>query len=532
MKKQGALTFLIIMIILVRIVYYFAQPDLCTDHISQMAMAQNFMDGHGFSFKYLDTQQQIYYKTHIQWPPLYPLLLASITFITANTLLSSLIIQIIVLLLLVFIWKRIFNLFKNFVTEEAYFYFISLLIISTSILNNINTILVLAILILSLSVYFMFAFLLLDKSKKLNLFLSSLFASLLFWTHYSYFLVAFYPAVVLFIIFLINKDKHNLYAAIRSSVVSFIVTSGVLIYNYFTTGFINYMDNPALWDAGFFPEHLLLTDPFFLNAFFKSSYLIDYLFSNNQHIFLPILFQLASLIILIVIVVLFLRLSKNKNLPFKKTSQLFIPFFVIIVLTISFLLYFTLHYHEIPRPGWTHIGDARYLTAVYLSIIAVVIMLVFVKADYLNKNILNLIKVVFIFLIFISLSINIYITGKEWGNYSFKTNNYVVPGEDLQNLFYNIKHELSKGNQPVFIDNDLTVRSFRISQYAGAAVINSNELKDIEGFPSNMVFFFILPVAEQYRDEDHRMLEWSEKFNLKIIGKVYTNLDLFRVTRH
>lgn len=529
MKKQGVLILLITLVLLIRVAYYFAQPDLSTDHISQMAMTQNFMEGHGFSFKFLDTQQQIYYNTHIQWPPLYPLLLSIITLITANTLLSSFIIQIAVLLFLVIIWKKIFNLFKPFISEEAYFYFISLLIISTSILNNINTILVFALLLLSLSIYFTFAYLFLDKSKKLNLFLSALFASLLFWTHYSYFLVAFYPVVVLFIIFYSGKNRTYLYGAFSSFVISLSFTSGVLIYNYLTTGFINYMDNPELWDAGFFPEHLLLTDPFFLNAFFKTAYLLDYLFTHNQHILITFSFQLISFLILTIIVILFLRLRKNKNILFEKTSQLFIPFFVIIVLTISFLLYFTLRYHEIPRPNWTHIGDARYLSGVYLSIIAIVIMLVFVNADHINKKIVSFFKVVLICLIFISLSINIYITVEHWGKYSLKADSYEVPYDDLRELFDNIKLELSRGNQPVFIDNDLTVRSFRISQYAGAAVINANEVKVIEQFPSNIVFFFILPEQKYYRDEDHQLLEWGKRFNMNNTGKVYNNLALYKV---
>lgn len=530
MKRTQLFWLLIFSVILVRFFYFFAQPDLSTDHLSQMAMAQNFLDGNGFSFKYLNTMAEIYYQTHIQWPPLYTLVLAVITFITSNTLLSSFIIQVAVLILLIFTWKKIFNLFSNFILEEAYFYFIALLIISTSILNNINTILVFALLLLSASLYFTFAYLLSNRSKKSNLLIASFLASLLFWTHYSYFLVAFYPAVVLFIIFYSSKNKTYLYDALRSSFISLALTSGVLIYNYLSTGFINYMDNPVLWDAGFFPEHLLLTDPFFLNAFFKSAYLIDYLFSGNQKILLTILFQISSLIIFIAIVVLSIKLRKNKDLPFEKTFQLFIPFIVLVVLTISFLLYFTLHYHEIPRPGWTHIGDTRYLSSVYLSVIAIVIMLIFVKADYINKKFLNFVKAGLIVLIFISLSINIYITGKEWGNYSFKADTYNAPVKDLQELYKNIKLELSKGNQPVFIDNELTVRSVRISQYAGAAVVNINELKDMEIFASNRVFFFFLPSEEQLRDGDHLMLEWSKKFNLKSIGRVYNNLNLYRVS--
>jgi len=529
MKKQGVWILVITLILLVRIAYFFAQPDLCTDNISQMAMAKNFMDGHGFSFKYFDINNHIYYKTHIQWPPLYPLLLALISFITANTLLSSCIIQTAALLFLVIIWKKIFALLKNLVSEEAYFFFISLLIISTSVLNNINTVLVVALLLLSLSIYYMFAYLLNDKSKKINLFLSTFLASLLFWTHYSYFFVAFYPTVVLCIIFYSSKNKTYLYGALSSFILSLTVTSGVLLYNYLTTGFINYMDNPHLWNAGFFPGHLFLTDPFFLNAFFKSAYLLDYLFSKRYHGLLTLLFQMTSFVILIIIAILFLRLRKNKSISYEKTSLLFIPFFVIIFLTISFLLYFTLHYHEISRPGWTHIGDARYLSSVYLAIIAIVNLLVFVKVDYINIKNVKYLKAFLIFLIFISISINVYITAKEWGKYSFKVDNYIVPNEELQELYANIKLESSRGNLPVFVDNELTVRSFRISQYAGAAVINVNEVNLIKQFPSNLVFFFILPEEEFYRDKDYQLLNWGKRFNVNNIGKVYNNLTLFKV---
>jgi len=363
----------------------------------------------------------------------------------------------------------------------------------------------------------------------MNLIFSALFAALLFWTHYSYFFVAFYPAVVLFIIFYINKDKIKLYAAIQSFVISTIITSGVLIYNYLTTSHINYMDNPHIWDAGFFPEHLLLTDPFFLNAFFKSAYLIDYLVGSYQTILFPILFHLISLSIFTSIVALLLRLINNKTIEFAKSSQLFVPFFVIIVLTTAFLLYFTLRYHEIPRPGWTHIGDPRYMSAVYLSIIAIVIMLVFIKSDYVNRIFINAVRSIMIFLIFINLGINIYITSKEWGNYNFKTTVYNVPVKDLQERYKNIKLEAIGGKQPVFIDNELTVRSFRISQYAGAPVISANEVKSIKVFPSNLIFFFIIPDEEYFRNEDKQLLDWSKKFKLKHVGFVYNNLKVYKV---
>ncbi len=528
MNKQRVLSLFIILILLVRVTYYFAQPDLSTDHLSQIAMAQNFIEGHGFSFKYLDAKGEIYYSTHIQWPPLYPFLVAILGFITGNLLLSSFLIQIGVLLLLVIIWKKTFNLFSSLLNEEAYYYFISFLLISTSILNNINTILVFALLVLSASLYYTFAYLFKDKSK-VNIIFSALFAALLFWTHYSFFFVAFYPALVMLIFYFLRKERKYFYAGVGSFLISLVFTSGVLIYNFVTTSNINYMDNPEIWDAGFFPEHLLLTDPFFINAFFKTSYLFDYLLKNHQSLILTLSFQLVSLLILAAILILYNRLRKNKTLSIENTTQLYVPFFAIIVLIITFLLYFTLRYHEIPRPNWTHIGDPRYLSAVYLSILAVAVLLLFIKADYLNRKIVSAIKLIMIFLIFINLTINIYITFDHWGKYSLKADSYKVPYTDLQELFDNIKLEISNGNQPVFIDNDLTVRSFRISQYAGAAVINSHDAIDNKKFPSNIVFFFILP-EENNSESDNQLFAWSNKFNLNNVGKVYTSLNLFKVT--
>ncbi len=529
MKKYTAFKYLILIILLVRLVYYYAQPDFTTDHLSQMATAQNFMAGHGFSFKYINSNLNVFYKTHIQWPPLYPFIISLITFITANTLISSLIVQIVSLLAMVLIWKRIFDVFKNLVSEEAYYYFVSLLIISTAILNNINTILVFSLLLLSISLYFTFISIFNEKSKKINLFLSALFAALLFWTHYSFFFVAFYPAVVFLIIFYFNRDKKNLSEAIQSFVISLFISLGVLVYNFLTSGFINYMDNPHLWDAGFFPKQLLLTDPFFINAFFNTSYIYHYILKTEHNAILSISLQIISFIILVTICILFLKLRKNKSLTFEKTSLVFIPFIVIIIATISFLLYFTLHYYEIPRPGWTHLGDPRYLTPVYLSVLAIVVLLIFIKTDYLNKNFLRIIKLTMLLLIIINLAVNIYISGKEWSNYSFKTDNNLNFKEDLQTLFDNIKVESASGKEAVFIDNDLTVRSFRISQYAGAAVISAKEINDIKKISSDIVFFFIMPEEGQLRDEDKSLLEWSKNFNLSKVGIVYNNLTLYKV---
>ena len=117
------------------------------------------------------------------------------------------------MLLLIIIWKKIFNLFNKLVSAEAYFYFISLLIISTSVLNNINTILVVSLLILSLSLYFMFAYLFNDNSKKINIVLILSFCIFVVLDPLQLFLCGFFPACCFIYHFLFNKNKTHLYAA-------------------------------------------------------------------------------------------------------------------------------------------------------------------------------------------------------------------------------------------------------------------------------------------------------------------------------
>ena len=59
-----------------------------------------------------------------------------------------------------------------------------------------------------------------------------------------------------------------------------------------------------------------------------------------------------------------------------------------------------------------------------------------------------------------------------------------------------------------------------------------SELIKIKEFPGNIEFFFILPSTEQYRNEDYMIVEWSEKFNLKNIGRVYNTLNLYKVNNY
>jgi hypothetical protein len=530
MRYRKVYIIIVAILLLTRVGYQFAHPDIYSDNIFQMAIAQNFMDGHGFSFKYINAQSEIYYSTDIKYPPLYPFILAVISFITGNPLLSSIIIQTFVLFLLVFFWRRIFFLFEPFINVEAYFYFISLIIMSTSIFNVINTILFVSLLLMSISIYCLFRYLLITESKKVNLILSSLFASLLFWTHYSNFFVAFYPAIVLFIVFYLSKKKTYLYDSLISILISIMITSGVLIYNYLLTGFINYyVDNPEVWKTGFFPEHLLLIDPLFLNAFVKSSSLPIHILFNISGLVDNLFFQIISLFVLLFIAFLIVKLFKENKSKFNIIFQIFITFLVIIILTISFLLYFSLRYKEIPSPGWTHIGDMRYMSAVYMSIIAAFIFLTFIKVKYISDRIIKVLRILIAVIILLSFSINVHSIITKWDFYDYKTNNYNHKN-DLQDLFYNIKNELTQGNTAVFINNQLIEDAFRMSQLAGAAAINDSQIKSIEQFPPKIIYFFILPETAHYRKQDYQLIEWAKKFELVEISKVRNNISLFRVS--
>lgn len=526
MDKRIFTSIIIILIVSVRIAYHIAHPDIYSDNIAQIATAQNFMEGHGLSFKYINAELETYYKTDIQYPPLYPFLLALITFLTGDPLISSLLIQISVLIALVIIWRRIFDLLKHIISEEGYIYFITLLLISTSIFNVINTLIFVSLLLFSISIYFMISYLLKGDTKKVNIYISSIFAALLFWTHYSNFFLAFYPAVFLFITSYLSRNKPHLRVALSSFSISLIITSGLLVYNYLSTGFINYMENPSVWKTGFFIEHLLLIDPFFLNAFIKSSYIAAYLFGNNQPVFLKVIFHLISFTALATVIYLFIRLKNNRDIKFEKFSHLFILLLTIIGLVILFLLLPTLRYHELPLPGWTHIGEPRYLSIVYLSIIALATMLIFIKSDYISRKFIIITKTILVFLIFTNTIIVSYAFISELDKYGYKINTYNQDHQDLRN---NIKLELSKGNLPVFIESDLIVDSFRMCQLDKAAVINASEIDNIEKFPSNIVFFFTLPGENEYRDIDHKLLSWSNQFNIEIIGQVRSIVPLYRV---
>jgi hypothetical protein len=151
------------------------------------------------------------------------------------------------------------------------------------------------------------------------------------------------------------------------------------------------------------------------------------------------------------------------------------------------------------------------------------------KEDYISKKIKSVIKVAMFILIFSNLFINIYITLVHWGKYSYDADTYVSPDNELHSLFDNIIFELKSGNIPIFIDNELTVRSARISQFAGAAVINSRDVLNIEKFPEKVIFFVILPDAENFRNEDIQLLEWSKLFYSRKVGSVYDHLNLYKV---
>ena len=63
-------------------------------------------------------------------------------------------------------------------------------------------------------------------------------------------------------------------------------------------------------------------------------------------------------------------------------------------------------------------------------------MLVFVKADYINKKIVIFVKVLLMILTFYKLYQSTFILPvKEWGKYSFKTDTYKFADKDLQELY-------------------------------------------------------------------------------------------------
>lgn len=517
---------LLILVFIIRVLYFLAQPDTCTDHVTQMALAENFMNGNGVSLAYVseDDISKAVYKTNIQWPPAYIVVLSLLTFLTKDFLLSSFIIRNFSLLLLLIIMYKIFSFFKDIVQDNYLLILFSFVLITTSIYNNINTILVLPLVLTFLS-FFLFLKYYFSEGKYIqSLLIASIISSLNFWFHYSYFILTFYIPIIMLFLRLKNKENINFSHIFLSFFIVIVIDSLLIVYNKLFAGSINYMENPNIWEKGLFLKNLLLIDPFFINSLFKTVYLNQFFLDST---FFRVILHFFSFLVFISIWIGLKKLYRILNINLKKKFLfLLVNLLFIFLLNILILLFLSLHYYEIPRPGWTHIGDPRYLSISYLVIILIIFIIGYNKINY-DSFISKIFRIIFISFLFLNIFLNVY-NVKINLNSPFRDTQLIFSDGDLKDLYCNIKKIKDSDKKVVFIDNGATVRQLRMAAFAGAYICDSNYFLNKELKTSQEIACIFPILFDDMRKIDIKLLEFGEKNNFVKIGEI-NNQHLYKI---
>lgn len=517
---------LLIFVFLIRVIYFIAQPDFCTDHVSQMALAKSFMEGNGVSLPYVADGDisKINYKIQILWPPLYMILLGLITYITNNMLISSFIIKVVCLALIsLYLFKLVLE-YDDILETNTKFILASFVIISTSIFNNLNTILIPPLTILLIAIYYFLKFIDSPSKSNIKLLFISLFTSLILWFHYTYILIIYFIPVYLSLTFFKSRAKDDFIKIIISIIA--VTTSLILLlsYNLKSAGLLSYIEDSYYLENGIFFKNLINFNPLFLYAFFKIEYIYNFI---PPVILLKIFFNFISFLLFLLVVIQLKKLidyttdfTKVKIITFVKI------FYIVIILAIIIPFIFSLRYNYISNPDWTYIGESRYFSNAHLLIIIILFIIGFNKL-LKNTILTKLIKVLLIFSLIINIMLNIINIKINFKNDIFNVDN-LVRLEPVKDLYFNIKAEKQKGNKVIYIDNGATVRQLRIAALAGAVICDSayfmnNEVKTFD----DVVCIFSV-VSKDMRDIDRKLNEFGRINNYEKIGELY-NEPLYKV---
>jgi len=521
------LRLLLFITIAVRIGYFFSEPDFCTDHITQMATANNLAKGHGISLAYAETSNLslTIYKTHIQWPPLYSLILTGLYFITGNHLISSFLLRIAVCIMLVIFWNKIVKSFIPSISATNRFLLLSLITISTSVFNSLNTILVLPLILFTISFYYSLVFVS-NGNKVRYLLFASFFSGLMVWSHYSLILPAFYLPFTFFLFFVLKRIRQYLLNAITSFSVIFFLILLLFFYNLYFSGTLNYMENPGIWEKGFFLKQLFAIKPLFIDALFKTDYLKPFFIKSGLGTLFVIALQALSLFVFVF--VLSVLVKKNASV---QTSNSNIHFFLVtssfvfILLTLTLLSYFSLNFKELPSPGWTHLGETRYWGNAYLLILFLIVFSMgFLKFEKI-KRISSAILILFVAL---NLSVNVIIIKKDYSLRGFNLDN-LMKKDQLNDLYSEIKSLKTEGKNVIFADTELSVRSARVASLAGASIIDPSFLNVNINLRNNILIFGLFKNENVLgKEKNLRLLLKSDSY--RVIGSIGDDVILYKLT--
>ncbi len=505
----------------IRIFYYIVQPDLCSDNILYMATARSFMNGNGVSIPYVnyDDISKITYKTSIESPPAYSVILSLITIITKNFLLSDFIIRIIFIFITFYYCYKILMLYNEIISIRGIIFAVSFIIISSSILNNINTILIPPLSITSASLYY-FIRLYNSNLRIKEIIFISLLVSMNVWFHYTYILVPFFIPLVFIRDYIKRKNIQTLKSAIISLLIIVPVISLLLLYNYLEAGNIIYMDASSKWEKGFFVSNLQYFDPIFLSALIKLVYFSNFI-KNQQYFFL-----LSHFISFLIFIALILSFYKFKKVQSRKIINLFHIFFYVAILILFLLIYTSLRYYEVPRPGWSYVGDPRYFSIVYLTIILLLFLLGFNKIYYSSK-LAKIIRLMLVFFFMVNFLANILIIKSHFGGKYFDLE-FNIEKEPFYDLYHNINSMVNSGKKVVYIDNGATVRQVRIAALAGAIICDSSYFLNNTIRTSEEIICVFYIFTKDSREIDKNLNDFGIENNYYKIGEVF-NEPLYNV---
>lgn len=510
---------LLILVFIIRVLYFLAQPDMCTDHVTQMALAENFMNGNGISLAYVseDDISKTNYKPQILWPPLYIIILGILSSLTHNALFSSFIIRVIVVLTIaLFLFKLISN-YKDFLSLTNKLFLIAFIIISTSIFNNINTILYIPLVIFFICIYYFLQYINSNSKNYIRLVLISLFLSVCFWFHYLYMITVYFITFYFLYNFLVLKKKEYIINSFTSLLAISISLGALLLYNYFYAGTVSYFENAINIDKGLFLNNLININPFFLYVFLKTEYLF-LIFKSN--IFLKLVLNSISFILLIFIIMNYKNIlnlidSYNKN----RIKILMNTFTIIFLLGLILPIYFSLRYNYLSNPDWTYVSESRYFTAIHL-IITIVLFFFSFNVYLKGKRTMKFLRIMFVLSIVISMFINLSIV-KRGLSHKFFNIEKLIRAESISDLYFNIKKEKENNRKVVYIDNGATVRQLRMAAFAGASICDSAYFLNKEIKTSDTVACIFSVLTNSPREIDFKLKDFGVKNNYVKIGVIY-----------
>lgn len=506
-------SYFLILAIVLKLFYTLISPDLSNDNLIYYASADNLLQGHGITVTTTDSEFRQVFQSVNLFPPGFPLLIALFKLFTNNFLVINFYIKSLAIFVILFFIYKIFFLLLNSIQKKEnialIFVFIAL---SASPFNFLNTILLLPLACFIGSVYLTFNFLLNqpDSSGKSFWMVAGIsaidFMSVFF--HFSYYSTIFYLPVSFIIIYYFDRQKKFLVYSMISLGLLMVFSLSLMVYTHLASGGVNYLDDKSVFESGYFLSALLHFNPIFINAFMKSDHVEQIAGRFGLGYVANVFFILISLFIFYYLAASLIKMFFGKHLVNRnKYICTFMPLVITSFFNIILLVFLSIIYREIGSGQWTHVSEPRYFAPTLVSIF-IISFLIFFSNDWFQAKKTRKFAVL-LFLLFFAINTFSYcfiITkeiNKPWLDIS-----KLSKWDDSFNLYNEIKNLKNKGNEVIYIDNNISIRCRRMAWFSGASVINPDFfLNNMSKIPDKTYFVFSLNSSPQ-DDIDADLINW------------------------